>query len=78
MSDVGDEAAAGRPGKDLRSRVAQWLSAEGYPTEFETAAIFHRHGFRVFQGYHVRDTADAVPREIDVLALADANGPTRP
>jgi hypothetical protein len=78
MSDIGDEPRAGPPREDVRSRVAQWLSSEGYPTEFETAAAFRRHGFRVFQGYHVRDTADAAPREIDVLAVADAHRPGGP
>jgi len=56
---------------DLQKKVASWLSTEGYPTEFQTASIFRRHGFRVFQGHHVRNADDGTPREIDVLAHMD-------
>lgn len=53
---------------DLQSRLSQWLSEEGYPTEFRTASVFQRHGFRVFQGYYVRDDDSNTVREIDVFA----------
>jgi hypothetical protein len=47
------------------------LSSEGYPTEFQTASVFSRLGFRVFQGNHI-EQPNGSPREIDVEAWADA------
>lgn len=42
-----------QPGNDLPDKVLRWLNEQGYPTEFQVANIYDRHGFRVFQGYHV-------------------------
>jgi hypothetical protein len=54
--------------RDIHSKVKEWLSQEGYPTEFTAANAFRRHKFRVHQGHYIRDnTTDAV-REIDILA----------
>jgi hypothetical protein len=47
--------------EDLRSKVAEWLAKEGYPTEFQTAAVFRQYHFRVFQGYHVRENESETP-----------------
>jgi hypothetical protein len=51
--------------------VKLWLNEQGYPTEFKTANVCSNHGFRVWQGSHVRDPNTNIPREIDVLATAD-------
>ncbi|MEK0337570.1 MAG: hypothetical protein QQN41_09075, partial [Nitrosopumilus sp.] len=58
---------------DLRSKVKKWLDQEGYPTEFATASVFQRHGFRVRQGYYVRDDDSDTIREIDLLASKTAS-----
>jgi hypothetical protein len=56
----------------LPDKILEWLNKQGYPTEFQVANICDRHGFRVFQGYHVSSNESPdVPREIDVLAWAD-------
>ncbi len=57
---------------DLQTRLTEWLNKEGYPTEFRAASAFCRHGFRVFQGYYVRDDDSDVVREIDVFASKTA------
>jgi hypothetical protein len=59
------------PQNSLPDKVLEWLNEQGYPTEFQVANICDRHGFRVFQGYHVRGEDPDVPREIDVLAQTD-------
>jgi hypothetical protein len=72
MANRPGDAGKASPTEDLKSKVAKWLAQEGYPTEFQTAAVFRQHHFRVFQGYHVRENESETPREIDVLAMADA------
>jgi hypothetical protein len=78
MADDPDNAARTSSKEDLKCKVSQWLAKEGYPTEFQTASIFRRHHFRVFQGYHVRENDSETPREIDVLAMVDAPHEERP
>lgn len=56
----------------MHSHVLAWLKEEGYPTEFSTANAFQRHGFRVHQGYYVRDDESDAVREIDVFASRTA------
>lgn len=58
---------------DLHSKVKEWLSQEGYPTEFTAASVFRRHQFRVYQGYYVRDDVSDAVREIDILAAMTAS-----
>lgn len=58
------------PERGVKGRVADWLSGEGYPLEFSTATIFHKHGFRTHQGYYVKDNQSGSLREIDVIAQA--------
>ena len=60
-----------QPQTSLPDKILEWLNKQGYPTEFQVANICHRHGFRVFQGYHVSNESPDFPREIDVLALTD-------
>ena len=47
------------------------VRGKGYPTEFKAANTCRVHGFRVHQGYHVRDKKMETPREIDVVATTD-------
>lgn len=54
--------------KDIKDKVSEWLSNEGYPLEFFSASTFHSSGFQVRQGYYVQDLQSDTPREIDVLA----------
>jgi hypothetical protein len=51
-------------------RVENWLTTEGTPHEFWTAAEFDKAGFAVTQGEHQPDHPESreVPHEIDVLA----------
>jgi hypothetical protein len=60
-----------QPHNSSSDKVLKWLDEQGYPTEFQVANICARHGFRVFQGYHVRSENPDIPREIDVLAQMD-------
>lgn len=60
-----------QPQTSLPDKILEWLNKQGYPTEFQVANICDRHGFRVLQGYHVRNENSDVPREIDVLAQTD-------
>jgi len=55
----------------LEAKVTKWLLREGYPLEYTTANSFHRAGFSVHQGIHVRTSTEEKPREIDVVASAD-------
>jgi hypothetical protein len=57
-----------KPEKDIRDKVSEWLSNEGYPLEFFSAGTFHSNGFYVRQRYYVQDLHSDSPREIDVLA----------
>lgn len=57
-----------KPEKDIRDKVSEWLSNEGYPLEFFSASTFHSNGFYVRQGYYVQDLHSDSPREIDILA----------
>lgn len=66
-----DEQKSLPTGPKLHDKVKQWLGEQGYPTEFRAANICRRHGFRVWQGFHVRDSKTETPREIDVIASAD-------
>lgn len=59
--------------KTLEKKVTAWLNEEGYPLEFEVAQICTNHGFRVFQGFHIRDKETIKPREIDVLAQTSSS-----
>src|ERR1700724_3663744 len=67
----GDVPKSAPPTPELREKVKRWLGEQGYPTEFKAANICRIHGFRVWQGFHVRDEKTEVPREIDVIASAD-------
>jgi hypothetical protein len=62
----GDNAPPAR----IKERIRDWLSRQGYPLEFRTAAEFGKAGFRVRQGEYVSDTISGKLREIDVLADA--------
>lgn len=65
MSDERNEV------KPFDDKLKTWLGEQGYPTEFRTANICRRHGFRAWQGFHVRDEQSPTPREIDVVASID-------
>jgi hypothetical protein len=56
---------------ELDEKIKRWLGEQGYPTEFKAANVCRQHGFRVWQGFHVRDEKAEAPREIDVIASAD-------
>ena len=58
------------PPARIEERVREWLSRQGYPLEFRTAAEFSKAGFQVRQGEYVSDTRSGKLREIDVLADA--------
>jgi hypothetical protein len=57
--------------KTLEAGILGWLNQEGFPTEFQTANLFRKHGFTSRQGIHVRADRGAAPREVDVLATLD-------
>lgn len=56
---------------DLKSKVEEWLTKEGYSLEFYVATQFKKSKFLVKQGVHVRDNLSDLVREIDVLATND-------
>lgn len=56
---------------DVKSKVAEWLSKQGFPLEFKTAEIFAKQGFETDQGAYVTDPIDATLREIDVIASTE-------
>ncbi len=66
------------PSAVLEQRVRDWLSRQGYPLEFRTAAEFSKAGFQVRQGDYVQDTISDKLREIDVLADAPSRHPDQP
>jgi hypothetical protein len=53
--------------QNLNRKIAEWLQAEGYPTEYKTANIFRKHQFSVMQGGYVESAKDT-KRELDVVA----------
>ena len=58
---------------ELNKKVQEWLREQGYPTEFRVADVCRRHGFRVWQGFHLRsENPEVAPREVDVIATADS------
>jgi hypothetical protein len=52
----------------LAEKVKNWLSEQGFPLEFRTAAAFQSAGIRVLQGFYVTDQSSGLSREIDILA----------
>ena len=58
------------PTDRIEDRVHDWLSRQGYPLEFRTAAVFSKAGFQVRQGEYVSETRSDKVREIDILADA--------
>ena len=56
---------------DLRDKVSDWLSKQGFPLEFTTAKAFASYGFRADQGAYVPDPKSGVLREIDVIASTE-------
>lgn len=59
---------SGPSSEGLSARVLNWVKTEGLPTEYKTAHLFRKSGFRVFQGWYVEGQDDGKPREVDVLA----------
>ena len=57
-------------------RVRSWLSTEGTPLEYATAAEFAKAGFQIAQGLH-QPQPDGLPLEIDVVAFSLLNGSTK-
>lgn len=57
---------------DLPTSVADWMGKQGYPLEMRVAAAFLKAGLRIIQADYYEDPDTKTPREIDVLALADA------
>lgn len=51
---------------NLRDKIKEWLSSEGYPVEFQTALNFFKKGFTVRQGHYAQCSEG--PREVDILA----------
>jgi hypothetical protein len=58
---------------DLEDKIRSWLDEQGYPLEMRVARAFRQAGFRVFQSDYYRDPQTDNPREIDVVAYADAH-----
>lgn len=65
--DKRKEAGVDRP-DELRDKVIEWLSKEGYPLEMQVAQTFLKSGFRVIQSEYYEDPETKTPREIDVIA----------
>jgi len=53
---------------DIKARILDWMSHEGYPLEFKVANSFRSNRFQTFQGHYIKDFKTEIPREIDVLA----------
>jgi hypothetical protein len=51
----------------IAGRTKQWLSQQGYPLEFSTAATFESHGFHTQQSVYIAHEEGAY-REMDVVA----------
>lgn len=62
--------------KELSVSVRDWLFSEGYPLEFQAAAVLRRKGFHVLQGQYVLDHIKDISREIDVMACKDSESDT--
>ena len=58
--------------QELKTKLGQWLSEQGYPLEFATAQAFAKYGFQVLQGYYVEEQHGESPREVDVIAEVNA------
>jgi hypothetical protein len=63
---------------NVKTKVAEWLSHEGYPLEYVAASEFFGAGFGVHQGIYVKTSEDEPPREIDIVATADADHSSQP
>jgi hypothetical protein len=53
---------------DLKAKVAEWLSKQGFPLEFKSADVLAKIGFQIDQGLYLSDPVEGVLREIDVIA----------
>lgn len=56
---------------NMKDKVEEWLSKEGYSLEFYVATQFQKSYFNVMQGSYVRDKDNDSVREIDVIASTD-------
>jgi hypothetical protein len=67
-------------GDDIASRVANWLSGQGYPLELRIARVFESTGAAVVQSDYYADPETGRLREIDIRAEVSgvsASGRTR-
>ena len=57
----------------IESRLAEWLSTQGYPLEMRVAATFRNAGFTAFLSETYEDPETGTFREIDIVASEDAD-----
>lgn len=60
----------------LETKVANWLSSQGYPLEMLVTQAFGAAGFQVVQSEYYSDPETKTSREIDVVASIDADADT--
>jgi hypothetical protein len=53
---------------ELKTKVEEWISKEGYPLEMQVAQIFQEAGYSVTQSDYYEDFETGKHREIDVTA----------
>jgi hypothetical protein len=61
----------GKPGRDLKPKIREWLMKNGYPMEMQVADVFHKAGYLVEQSQYYQNKEN-VPCEIDVIASRTA------
>jgi len=57
----------GKPGRDLKPKIREWLMKNGYPMEMQVADVFHKAGYLVEQSQYYRNKEN-VACEIDIIA----------
>jgi hypothetical protein len=63
--------------KELKEKVAEWLSTSGYPLEMTIAQALQTGGFTVVQSEYFEDHESSKWREADVVAYQEYAGNTR-
>ena len=54
---------------DIKAKVKEWLSKQGYPLEMKVAEIFQEVDFYVNLSSYYKDPSESTYREIDVVAM---------
>ena len=56
---------------ELKKKIHDWLSEQGYPLEMKVARSFRNAGFRTIQSEYFHDPETETEREVDVVASID-------